>query len=313
MADVRELDPRTCPDGDLLELHAIEQACLVDGEPPTGAEERLAFLRFPPATDERHHWLADGGFAGLYVHSPSATFLHLCVHPSRRRAGVGSSLLAAVVARARERGVNAICSGHATEAGAAFARHVGATDGQRIVLSLLDLRTAELREPPVPGRWRLATWFAHVPEEHLDAYVRARGAMDDAPADEGLEFPAPSAERVRAMEQSLVERDREMRLTVALADDGEIGAFTELRLSPGSTRALTDDTGTVAAHRRKGLARAVKLESLRRLRADRPEVAVVTTSTAEENTAMRRLNELLGFEPVVTTTLATLTVGHGGG
>ena len=41
MPGVREIDPRTCPDADLLELHAIEQACLVDGEPPTGAEERL--------------------------------------------------------------------------------------------------------------------------------------------------------------------------------------------------------------------------------------------------------------------------------
>jgi RimJ/RimL family protein N-acetyltransferase len=89
-----------------------------------------------------------------------------------------------------------------------------------------------------------------------------------------------------------------MRLTVALADDGEVGAFTELRLTPGSRSAVTDDTGTVAGHRRKGLARAVKLESLRRLRHDRPEVETVTTSNAEENAAMRAINRRLGFEQI---------------
>ena len=78
-----------------------------------------------------------------------------------------------------------------------------------------------------------------------------------------------------------------MRVTVALRDDGEIGAFTELRVSSGSTLGFTDDTGTVAAHRGQGLARAVKLESLRRLRDDHPEIEVVSTSNAEENAAMR--------------------------
>ena len=98
-----------------------------------------------------------------------------------------------------------------------------------------------------------------------------------------------------------------MRVTVALRDDGVIGAFTELRISRGSTLGFTDDTGTVASHRGQGLARAVKVESLRRLRDDHPAVDVVTTSNAEENTVMRHLNESIGFRPSlleVTTTLA---------
>jgi GNAT superfamily N-acetyltransferase len=307
-AGVREIDARTCPDTDLLAIHAIQQACLAEGEPRTPAAERLAFLRFPPATDERHHWLADGGCASLYVHRPAATFLTLCVLPERRRAGIGSALLGAAVARARERGVRAIRGDHSTKAGAAFARHVGATDGQRVVLSALELPGAELPEPLLPDGWRLATWLTRVPDDHLAAYVRARGAMDDAPSEDDFEFPTASAERVRAMEESLAERGREMGLTVSVAVDGEIGSFTELRVSPGSTRALTDDTGTLAAHRGKGLGRAVKIESLRRLRADHPEVDVVTTSNAEENAVMRHINESIGFRPVVTTTTATLTL-----
>lgn len=44
------------------------------------------------------------------------------------------------------------------------------------------------------------------------------------------------------------------------------------------TALVTDDTGTAAEHRGKGLARAVKVESLRRLREDHPEVEAVNPS-----------------------------------
>jgi hypothetical protein len=134
--------------------------------------------------------------------------------------------------------------------------------------------------------------------------------MDDAPEPEGLEFPDWTADKVRASEDSLALRDREMRLTVATNADGEIASFTELRVSRGSTLGFTDDTGTVAAQRGKGLARAVKFESLRRLRADHPEVDVVVTSNAEENGVMRRLNESIGFRPSIVGTLAVIDLGR---
>jgi hypothetical protein len=51
----------------------------------------------------------------------------------------------------------------------------------------------------------------------------------------------------------------------------------------------------------------VKLESLRRLRADHPEVTVVTTLNDEENAAMRHINESVGFRPSVVFTQAALT------
>jgi GNAT superfamily N-acetyltransferase len=308
---VREVDARSAPDADLLAIHEIEEAHLrelMPDEPPRSADEAIAFLRHQPSTHESYHWLADGGFASLYIHSPTATFMHLIVHPERRCNGVGAALLRSVVARAVERGSVTLRADHASPAGAAFATRHGATNGQRIVHSLLDLRAAELPEPPVPDGWRLVTWFMHVPEEQLAAYVRARGAMDDAPADDDFEYPSATAERVRASEASLVERDREMRLTVALAGDGEIGAFTELRLSRGSTSGFTDDTGTVAAHRGRGLAKAVKLESLRVLRLDHPEVEVVTTSNAEENAVMRHINESVGFRPIATFTTTSLAL-----
>ena len=306
---IEEIDARTAPDEVLARFHEIELACddeLAPGEPVRSRDEVIAFYRHQPASHTSCHWLADGGMASLHVHGPTAAFLELVVDPSRRGRGIGSALFEHVLGRARALGVIALHGHYGGEAGAAFARRVGAVEEQRIVRSVLDLRNADLPEPRLPRGWRVVTWLGRVPDEHLAAYVRSRSAMDDAPAPEGMDFPSWTAENVRASEESLASRDREMRLTVAMDDGGEVGAFTELRVSAGSTLGFTDDTGTVAAHRGKGLARAVKTESLRRLREDHPEVEVVSTSNAEENAVMRHLNESVGFRPTLVETMATL-------
>jgi len=142
----------------------------------------------------------------------------------------------------------------------------------------------------------------------VTSYARARAAMDDAPTPEGMEYPVEDVDRVRAMEESLARRRRELRLTVALDDGGEVAAFTDLRVSPDSRVGFTDDTGTVAAHRGRGLATAVKLESLRTLRRDHPEVTIVTTTNAEDNAAMRHVNERIGFRVAAIFTTARLTL-----
>jgi GNAT superfamily N-acetyltransferase len=308
---VEEIDARTAPDEAVLRFYELEQACAAaepSGAPPRTSEEVIAFLRHQPATHTSCHWLADGGVAALYVHGPTAAFVNLLVHPDKRRRGTGTALLEVVRARCGELGVEALHGHHETPAGAAFAAHAGAVDGQRVVKSLLDLATAELPEPRVPDGWRLATWLGRVPDEYLDAYVVARAAMDDAPASANMDYPTSTAETVRASEASLAEREREMRLTVALGEHGEVGAFTELRVSRGSALAFTDDTGTAAQYRGQGLARAVKVESLRQLRADHPDLPVVSTSNAEENAAMRHINESVGFRATVTETTATLSL-----
>ncbi len=304
---IREIDGRTAPDADLLAMVEIEQACRLPGDPGRSAAEALAFIRNQPTTHESFDWLGDGGYASLYVHGPKATFLDLRVRPDARRRGVGTALAGAALARARERGAEQVHAHYATEDGRAFAARLGARDGQRQVMSVLRFAAA-IPEPALPDGWAAVTWLTRVPDEHLDAFVRARAAMDDAPGSDEIDYPTASAERVRASEAALVARAREMRVTVALRDDGVIGAFTELRISEGSTAAFTDDTGTVAAFRGLGFASAVKRESLRRLRADHPEVEAVTTNNAEENAPMRHINESVGFRPVATYTQATITL-----
>jgi len=312
--NIVEVDARSASDDVLARFHALEAACHEElnlGYPPRSVEEVVAFHRHLPATQTNCHWLADGGMAVIYMHGPAATFLELRVDPARRQRGLGTGLLDRAVERCCELGVEALRSVHSTAAGAAFAAAAGARDEQRIVRSTLDLRTAELPDPNPPDDFRIVHWIGCVPEEHLASFVVARMAMDDAPEPEGMDIPAWTAEKVRASEESLERRDREMRLTVAMAADGEIASFTELRVSRGSTLCFTDDTGTIATQRGKGLARAVKVESLRRLRADQPGVDFVTTANAEENGVMRRLNESIGFRPSLVETLAALDLGPG--
>jgi GNAT superfamily N-acetyltransferase len=307
---VEEIDARTAPDEVLSRFADIEHDTWHEhapGEPLRTTAEVIAFYRHQPTSHTSCYWLADGGMAGLYVHGPTAAFLDVNVVADERRKGVGGALLDRVLERSRELGVQALHGHHTTPPGAAFASRHGFTDGQRIVRALLDLRSAELPSATPPDGWKLVTWLRRVPDEHLEAFVTARAAMDDAPSSDDLEFPTWTAATVRASEESLALRNREMRVTVAMRD-GEIGAFTELRVSRGSTLGFTDDTGTVAAHRGQGLARSVKLESLRRLRDDHPEIEVVSTSNAEENEAMRHLNERVGFRPSVIETMATLTL-----
>jgi GNAT superfamily N-acetyltransferase len=308
--DVEEIDARAASDDVLARFYAIELAChdeLNPGEPVRSREEAIAFYRHQPTTRMSCHWLADGGSASLAVHGPRAAFLHLLVAPGARRRGIGNALFDRVLQRARELEVQELRVSYITTAGAAFAAQLGAVAETRAVRSLLDLPAAELPEPRVPAGFRLLTWLGRVPDEHLPAYVAARPAMDDA---DDLEFPDWTAETVRASEASLARRQREMRLTVAIDNDGAIGSFTELRVSRGSTLGFTDDTATVAARRLLGLARAVKLESLRRLRADHPEITVVSTSNAELNTPMRRLNESLGFRATTIATSAVLELAE---
>jgi len=309
--DIREIDARTAPDDVLLRFHELELVCheeLKSGEPWRMRDEGIAFHRHLPLEITIGHWLADGGVAVLWMHNPTATFCEVLVHPERRRQGLGTALLERVVERARELGVETLRGDHLEPAGTAFCSHVGAVDEQRVVRSLLPLQTADLPEPLVPEGWRLVNWLLRVPDEHLEAYARARVAMADAPAPDGMDVPIWDAEKIRSSEESLVRRGREMRLTVAMDDTGEIGSFTELRHSAGSPIGLTDDTGTVVAHRGKGLARAVKLESLRRLRDDHPEIEAVTTRNAEENAVMRGLNTSVGFRPTVVETTAALVI-----
>jgi GNAT superfamily N-acetyltransferase len=313
---VREIDPPSAPVELLDALYALEveaAAELIPLEPPRPYAEAVAFWRNQPSDQKRRHWIAeeDGaavGLAGLFVYGPAFVVCEVFVASTHRRRGVGTALLDAVRTAAREEGLTSFFAAHATEGGAAFAAHHGAVDDQREVRSLLRLHEVELPEPRPPDGYTLRSWIGSCPDELVESYATARGAMSDAPAPGDAELDDATVDSVRRAEETAQRRGREVRVTVALDPDGAIVSFTDVRVTPGGTTVNTDDSGTLARARGRGLARAVKLESLRRLREERPEVEIVITMNAEQNAAMRHINTTVGFVPTATLTSTVFTV-----
>ena len=229
--------------------------------------------------------------------------------PGARRRGIGTALLAEVVASARAQGIASLFAHHSDEAGAAFARRAGAVDDQRDVHSEVRLRDVELPEPRLPEGWQPPVVDRPAPEELVESYAAARAAIDDAPAPGDMTMEPIDVAWVRRMEATASRVDASRGSPSRSTRTGVVGSFTDLRVSPPPCPvSTTDDTATIAGARGLGLAYAVKLESLRRLRAERPDVEVVRTVNAEHNTAMRAVNTKAGFVPVATVTSAVLTL-----
>ena len=83
--------------------------------------------------------------------------------------------------------------------------------------------------------------------------------------------------------------------SIAAVVDGEVVAITMLRTERTSGRGENDITGTLAAHRGRGLARLVKHHSLERAAA--LGITEVFTHNDETNAAMLAVNTKLGYRP----------------
>lgn len=306
--EIRDVDPHA-PSEDVLErAHRVLAACHAEAnptEPYRPPSDTVAYLRFPPRSEPRRAWVAVDdeviGFAMLGIAAGTAQVL---VDPGARRRGVGTALLAELVAAARAGGCTRVASAHSTPAGAAFAARCGAVDGERDVRSLLRLGAA-LPTPQAVDGYRLVSWNDAAPEALLESYARARTAIEDAP-NPGAATIGWTAARVRELEDAVARRGRETRVTAALHRD-EVVAFTELRVSADEGAvAATEDTAVVREHRGRRLATWMKAESLRRLHEDRPDVRLVSTTNAETNEPMLAVNRALGFRAVSVSTTCML-------
>jgi GNAT superfamily N-acetyltransferase len=312
---VRILDPQAASDDLLDRVHELLAELHAEAnprEPYRSPADTRAYLRHRLTSQPTSFWLVESGprvigFAMLIVVKGSPVGdTTLGVAANSRRRGIGGALLDTVLGQARGAGCASVVARHATPAGASFAAHIGATDTRRWIQSHLSLPHADLQVEPVQG-YKLQSWTGAASESLVVSYARAREAINDAPSTTEDEWAPWDVSRVRDQERWTEQRGREMRVTVALAGDDDVAAFTELRLSrTGGAIAETQDTAVVRSHRGKGLARWVKAESLRLLARDRPDVTLVSTTNAEENAAIRHVNERLGFVPVATHTTCVL-------
>ena len=236
--------------------------------------------------------------------------VELVVAPQYRRTGVGTLLLEAVIARAREDGRRLLAGSMLADAstgesaGTAFAaargferKHVELH--QVLELPLSDERISEL-ERPVPG-YELLQWREHTPDEWLEEFAGALSwATVDIPhGDRDLEPTQWTPDRVREAEDRRLKQGRFCHTTVAVAPDGRLAAYTQMGGGAANPERLFQwDTFVHPEHRGRRLGMAVKIPNLRSLQSELDHPAVLHTWNAPENAPMIAVNEHLGFRPV---------------
>jgi ribosomal protein S18 acetylase RimI-like enzyme len=318
MAVITELDPRSATDERFQQVHEVLAAChaeIARREPYRTAAETRAYVRHPPKSDERWQWigLLNGVAVGVAqlssLRGSQAGHLQIHVRSDARRLGIAHSLLEAAIAHAHDAHLGSLIGHHATLAGSRFAARAGFIDGRRNVRSAIALGEARLASDPVPG-YALQSWEGPAPSELLESYAVVREAINDEPGATDDDWEPFDAARVRHLEAAAARRGRQIRVTAALNAASDVVAFTELRVgeAAGSVASI-EDTAVLPAHRRRGLGRWVKTESLTSLRRARPDVSLVATTNTEQNAAIRDLNTALGFavESVSTTCVLSLS------
>jgi mycothiol synthase len=320
------LDPHRAGEAELTAFHEVTAASqradpLVEN--PVTYENLLTRLRTPFAGfGDVRHWLArrDGRVVGvatlMFLAEEENSHLVLgevVVHPERRRQGIGTAVLRALLPEMAEREVVEgfeVAAGGAGEAWAASLgfRRTNATILQRLRFADVD---PALWDVPVPDGYRVRRWTGSAPEELVESYARAKAAIHDAPRGESAFRPPEwTVDRVRAAETAHREREVEERVVVAVHEvSGEVVGLTQLELDPRRpTWGRQGDTAVLAAHRGRGLGRVIKARLLRWLVADGPDLRDVFTGTSADNVHMARVNHALGFTTVRSTIEVTRTV-----
>lgn len=314
--EVRPLD--VWDDTELASAHEVLVAALRQdrpGAPVFGVDALRIMLARPSHQQAAHGWTArmDGRVAGLMLVTwPLMDDVDVCwvllgVVPWARRHGVGSALHD-VLLRAVRLAARSVVQvevphrgGSQTWPGIEFARRRGYTLALREARLVLALPLPESRLAAEPrGGYVVHVWRDSCPSGLLDAYCRLREvfAREAPTGDLVIAEQHWDADRVRDMEQRRRAQGRSTWTALAVSPGGAPAGFTELVAADGETEAHQNQTLVHPDHRGHGLGIALKMANLRRLVADRPDVARVDTTVDPGNGPMNAVNAELGFQPV---------------
>jgi GNAT superfamily N-acetyltransferase len=228
------------------------------------------------------------GQAGLNTSTttPGAAWLRLAVTASKRRRGIGSALHDALCGHLAEIEAGQVTTFvRRTEEGERFA----AARGWRRMLTApviaLDPRDAPAPAPPAGFTCVSAGEFGRL--EPIFELTRRTVAEEPSPIpSDDLRYE----DWLNEWEDPDLDHDAS---TLVVHDDVPV-AFAYVMIA--GNRGQHAGTGTVPELRGRGLATAAKCRALRVAAAK--GVTRITTSNAEENSAMRAINRKLGFEPI---------------
>lgn len=246
-------------------------------------------LRTDPADAVRVVVEEDGAVLGigrLRVHGDEDhASLLLVVDPAHRHRGLGATLLGALAGRLAGSGKDKVVSVvEDDDDSRAAAAAWGVTLTRQLQLSAVD--PATVGEPrPLPEGYTLTTCAQLGPRAVWEVFNRV---VRDDPS--GLSLPMPYADFLDEWDDP---RARPGLSFAAVTADGP-AAFT-LTGSAGD-RAWSNMTGTLPAHRGRGLALTLKQHSLRAVARQGVTRAICGNDGA--NTAMLAVNRRLGYRPL---------------
>jgi GNAT superfamily N-acetyltransferase len=326
-----DIEPvETFDDDTVAQLLALQRAAHAADHPDRPPVCSVAFpvdLRHPwPGADVRHRVVRDDGriVAHLKVRMPTRDNLHLAgveivVHPEHRRRGIGSALMEAALAIAREEGRTTVTAGTLSswgdgprrpEAGQRFLEAAGFKLAMTEVLrradvNALDPATEQRLYDEARARaegYEIIRWTRRVPEELLADVAQLDSTfLAEAPTGElDLEPENIDADRVRQHDDACIARGYFLCGVLARhRASGQLVATTVINVptEPG-TDAHQWITLVAPQHRGHRLGLLIKLENHRQLRRERLAVRWIHTGNADVNRHMIAINELLGFQPV---------------
>jgi RimJ/RimL family protein N-acetyltransferase len=212
--------------------------------------------------------------------------LDVRVEPTSRQRGIGSELYRLGVEHVLTLDVKRVVSTFdESDAGVAFARKRGWNEHRAEVLSLLDPRTVtEVSDHAVEvvSARHLYPRDLHRIDEEATRDMPAAEAITAIPYEEWLEF---------VWNNPLFTRDGSFGAVI----DGRVEAVSLLLANFQWGRAMSIFTGTSREHRGRGLARAVKIASLRWAAAN--GIRQMVTTNDATNASMLAINSRLGYAP----------------
>ncbi|CAM4042336.1 GNAT family N-acetyltransferase [Helcobacillus massiliensis] len=245
-------------------------------------------------------------------------FSHQVVHPAMRRQGIGRALaqyaldIAHATGRTKTSVFATVREGEDMdlEAGVILARRAGLKHVSTAGVRVCDLPISEdalARMQDAIGEqadgYSIEIVQDPIPEDLLEDWgaMLAQLDIDDPDEDYEAEVPTYTPERIRASEKRRA--DGGVRRVTAIARHIETGravAHTYIDFSdhPETTLARQENTLVMPEHRRRGLARAVKLALHRELATIAPHLTRIITYNSHINDSMIHINEQLGYRRI---------------
>jgi GNAT superfamily N-acetyltransferase len=217
------------------------------------------------------------------------------VREGARNRGVGSRLYEEAEAHLSNAGAERLTAlTDERPEGERFLRQRGFTEGRKERVSALDPATAdasgfdELRARAARKGYSLAS-LAEISDKPYELYECFAEAVADAPADEPWDRTRYDEWRRGSLERP----DLTLEGSFVVVHDGKPVSLSWLEIDTETRRATNAFTGTVRAHRRRGLGRLVKSATIGW--AHRQGIREITTSNDVSNAPMLALNDDLGY------------------